>query len=96
MENNTQNPKLIVAVNKNPTKMGVKAQFKFPYEIDDEDRDALTHKLQSKLSNGLEKNKMTINLDTDMSDKSVISFLIPIADIRMIVKEALTGREETI
>jgi hypothetical protein len=80
------NPKLKIDVNKNESKKGIKVQFVFPSAIMGDEKDTLTQKLQQKLNDGLKQYKMTSQIDTDVPYENIIGFLIPISDIRLIVK----------
>jgi len=90
------NAKLKIAVNKNPTKEGVKVQFEFPQTIQGDEKAALTQKLQKKLVDGLSQYNLTISQDTDVPKSlgNVIGFLIPIADFRLMIKNAIGGGAE--
>jgi hypothetical protein len=84
-------PKLRVDVNHNPTKKGVKVQFVLPQTIEGDAKAKITQKLQSKLNQGLEQYNLTISQDTDVPYSNVIGFLIPIADIKLLIKNAIGG-----
>jgi hypothetical protein len=85
------NPKLKVAVNKNPTKEGLKVQFQFPEVMQGDARTEMTQKLQTKLNKGLSQYNMTISIDPDVPYENVIGFMIPIADFKLLIKNVLTG-----
>ena len=87
------NPKLKISVNKNPTKEGVKIQFMFPDNVAGDQKAELTQKLQSKLNQGLSQYNLTVNQDTDVPYSNVIGFLIPIADFKLLIKNAMSGGE---
>ncbi len=89
------NPKLKVSVNKNPTKEGVKVQFVMPEQIEGDAKAEMTQKLQAKLNQGLSKYNLTVSQDTDVPYSNVIGFLIPIADIKLLIKNAITGGGST-
>lgn len=84
-------PKLRVDVNHNPTKKGVKVQFVLPQTIEGDKKAEVTQKLQSKLNQGLEQYNLTVSQDTDVPYANVIGFLIPIADIKLLIKNAIGG-----
>jgi hypothetical protein len=86
-------PKLKVDVNHNPTKKGIKVQFALPQTLVGDDKAAMTQKLQSKLNQGLQQFNMTANMDTDVPFENVIGFLIPIQDIRLMIKNAIMPAE---
>ena len=85
------NPKLKVDVNHNPTKKGVKVQFTLPQAVEGDAKAQLTQKLQSKLTQGLSQYNLTVSQDTDVPYSNVIGFLIPIADFKLFIKNAIGG-----
>lgn len=88
-------PKLRVDVNHNPTKKGVKVQFVLPQAIEGDAKAELTQKLQSKLTQGLSQYNLTVSQDTDVPYSNVIGFLIPIADFKLFIKNAISGGGST-
>jgi hypothetical protein len=82
-------PKLKVDVNHNPTKRGIKVQFTLPQTIEGDQKAAVTQKLQSKLNQGLAQYNLTVSQDTDVPYSNVIGFLIPIADVKLLIKNAI-------
>jgi hypothetical protein len=84
-------PKLRVDVNHNPTKKGIKVQFVLPQAIEGDAKASVTQKLQSKLNQGLSQYNLTVSQDTDVPYSNVIGFLIPIADFKLFIKNALGG-----
>ena len=87
-------PKLKVDVNHNPTKKGIKVQFVLPQAIEGDAKATATQKLQSKLNAGLSQYNLTVSQDTDVPYSNVIGFLIPIADIKLFIKDAISGGAE--
>jgi hypothetical protein len=85
------NPKLKVSVNKNPTKEGIKVQFVMPDQIEGDAKAEMAQKLQTKLNKGLSQYNLTVSQDTDVPYSNVIGFLIPIADVKLLIKNAITG-----
>jgi hypothetical protein len=83
--------KLKVSVNKNPTKEGIKVQFVLPQTLEGDAKAEAAQKLQSKLNQGLEQYNLTVSQDTDVPYSNVIGFLIPIADIKLLIKNAISG-----
>lgn len=83
-------PKLSISVNKNPTKEGVKVQFTLPQTLEGDAKAEVTQKLQNKLNQGLSQYNLTISQDTDVPYSNVIGFLIPIADIKLLIKKAIS------
>jgi hypothetical protein len=57
---------LIVDINKNETKKGIKIQFSFPESIQGDQKAEMTQKIQQKLNQGLAQYKMTSQIDTDV------------------------------
>ena len=84
-------PKLKVDVNHNPTKKGVKVQFVLPQAIEGDAKAAAAQKLQAKLNQGLQQYNLTVSQDTDVPYSNVIGFLIPITDIKLFIKNAISG-----
>jgi hypothetical protein len=88
-------PKLKLSVNSNPTKLGIKVQFILPNQVEGDEKTTITQKLQNKLNSGLAKYNLTVNIDTDVPFSNVIGFLITLADIRILIKNALqSGNSE--
>jgi len=85
------NPKTKVSVNKNPTKEGIKVQFIMPETLEGDAKAEIAQKLQAKLNQGLSQYKLTVSQDTDVPYANVIGFLIPIADVKLMIKKAITG-----
>ncbi len=84
-------PKLRVDVNHNPTKKGIKVQFVLPQAIEGDAKAEATQKLQTKLNQGLSQYNLTVSQDTDVPYSNVIGFLIPIADFKLFIKNAIGG-----
>jgi hypothetical protein len=84
-------PKLQISVNKNPTKEGIKVQFVLPQTLEGDAKAETTQKLQAKLNQGLSQYNLTVSQDTDVPYANVIGFLIPIADIKLLIKNAISG-----
>ena len=82
---------LKVSVNKNPTKEGIKVQFVLSEATDNDKKAEVSQKLQTKLSQNLAPYNLTISIDTDVPDPNTVGFLIPIQDIRLLIRNALKG-----
>jgi hypothetical protein len=87
-------PKLKIDVNHNPTKKGIKVQFVLPQTLEGDAKAEMTQKLQARLNSGLQQYNLTVSQDTDVPYSNVIGFLIPIADIKLLIKKASTGGVE--
>lgn len=85
---------LIVDTNNNPTKKGIKVQFKIPENTDENHKTEITQKLQTKLNKGLMKYNLVVNIDTDVPYDNIIGFFITIKDIKQLIKNALQGGNE--
>ncbi len=59
--------------------------------IEGDAKAAATQKLQSKLNQGLSQYNLTVSQDTDVPYSNVIGFLIPIADFKLFIKNAISG-----
>ena len=66
-------------------------QFVLPQTLEGDAKAQATQKLQSKLNQGLEQYNLTVSQDTDVPYSNVIGFLIPIADIKLLIKNAIGG-----
>lgn len=84
-------PKLKIDVNHNPTKKGIKVQFVLPEALEGDAKAEMTQKLQARLNGGLSQYNLTVSQDTDVPYNNVIGFLIPIADVKLLIKKAITG-----
>lgn len=80
-----------VDINKNKTKKGIKIQFALDKNISPDERDKIAQKLHSKLSSALEPLGLNINDDTDIQFSNVVGFLILLADIKLMIKNALNN-----
>lgn len=69
--------------------MGIKVQFVLPQTLQGDAKAAATQKLQAKLNQGLSQYNLTVSQDTDVPYANVIGFLIPIADIKLLIKNAI-------
>lgn len=86
-------PRLIVDVNNNPTKKGVKIQFAVNTSSEAE-KNELTVKLKNKLNSGLAKYDLTVDTDTDVPYNNVIGFTIYISQFKVLIKNILTSPNE--
>lgn len=86
-----QPPKLIVDVNKNETKKGIKVQFQLPGQPSDDEKQKLQTQLQTRLNKGLVAYNLAVNVDNDVPYSNIIGFTIGIDSIKMLIKNALNG-----
>ena len=90
---------LLMGVNRNKTKLGIKIQFeeKSKEPLSSDARDKLEVALQERLNKGLEPYKMIANVDTDVpyrdrmdgSRIKPIAFFIPLSQLKALVVESL-------
>ena len=69
-------------------------QFVLPEQLEGDAKAQMTQKLQQKLSQGLSQYNLTVNQDTDVPYSNVIGFLIPIADFKLLIKNAISGGQQ--
>lgn len=88
---------LRVDVNEDPNKKGIKVQFvpttfgsMTPTEQDD-----VAIALGEKLSAGLKQYGLDIERDRNLKDKTVVGFFIYIEYISRLIRQALTGQEDS-
>ena len=62
-----------------------------PETLEGDAKAEIAQKLQAKLNQGLSQYKLTVSQDTDVPYANVIGFLIPIADVKLMIKKAITG-----
>lgn len=86
-----QAPKLIVDVNKNKTKKGIKVQFELGVNTPPDQKQKLQSQLQTRLNKGLTAYNLAVNVDNDVPYGNIIGFTIPIDSIKMLIKNALNG-----
>ena len=84
--------KLILDVNKNPTKKGIKVQFD-PLNPDPEPESTKQKDLQirllKQLNDGLRKYNMEADIDADVPNKNIIGFYIRLQFFDKIIRDAL-------
>lgn len=90
-----ENTKFILrtGVNKNPTKLGIKVQFE-PVEglLEPDIKSALEVALQEKLNDKLKEYDIQVSKDTDVPREDVIGFFIPLAQIKNLIVQGITGQ----
>ena len=83
---------MLMGVNKNPTKLGLKIQFTPKGNaLDNETKAKLRTLLQSKLNDGLREHKLQVSIDTDVPNPNVIGFMIDLASIKDMVVRSIGG-----
>jgi len=87
---------MLMGVNKNPTKLGLKIQFTPKGNaLDNETKAKLRTLLQSKLNDGLREHKLQVSIDTDVPNPNVIGFMIDLASIKDMVVRSIGGSKST-
>jgi hypothetical protein len=93
--------KVVVDVNKNPTKKGIKVKF-FPTNADGmvlqnltpEEVDAMTNSIATSVSKKFNKYNLEFDRDTDAPDKMAANFQIPLDSIFAFIKDKVLGEDE--
>jgi len=93
-ETRSINPKLIIDVNNNPTKKGIKVQFRMPSNMDDIKKAEMTTKLKSKLNGGLVELGLSADEDIDVPYEDVIGFTIYLSQFKVLIKNILTNQNK--
>jgi hypothetical protein len=81
--------KMVVDVNKNPTKKCIKIQFIFPQGTDEAKKEEITQKLKTKLNKGLADIGLSVDTDLDVPYQNVIGFLIRLESFKLFIKNIL-------
>jgi hypothetical protein len=68
-------------VNKNPTKKGIKIQFKPMQSLENVDKNELMNRIQDELNKKLDPYQLEIDYDQDVPDKSIIGFYVKLGDL---------------
>jgi len=93
--------KVVVDVNKNPTKKGIKVKF-FPTNADGmvlqnltpEEVDTMTNSIATSVSKKFNKYNLEFDRDTDAPDKMAANFQIPLDSIFAFIKDKVLGEGE--
>jgi hypothetical protein len=81
--------KMILDVNKNETKKGIKVQFIIPQGTDEAKKEEITQKLKTKLNKGLADIGLSVDTDLDVPYQNVIGFLIRLESFKLFIKNIL-------
>jgi len=81
--------KMILDVNKNPTKKGIKIQFIVPQGTDEAKKEEITQKLKTKLNKGLADMGLSVDTDLDVPYQNVVGFLIRLESFKLFIKNIL-------
>lgn len=93
--------KVVVDVNKNPTKKGIKVKF-FPTNADGmvlqnltpEEVDTMTNSIATSVSKKFNEFNLEFDRDTDAPDKMAANFQIPLDSIFAFIKDKVLGEGE--
>jgi hypothetical protein len=86
--------KMVVDVNKNPTKKGIKVQFIVPQSTDEAKKEEITQKLKTKLNKGLADIGLSVDTDLDVPYQNVIGFLIRLESFKLFIKNILNPNSD--
>ena len=85
---------LRTGVNKNPTKLGIKIQFEpVAGGLETDVKSKLEVALQEKLNISLQQYDIQVSKDTDVPRPDVIGFFIPLAQLKNLIVQSLTGKK---
>lgn len=88
-ESSTNGLKMILDVNKNETKKGIKIQFIVPQGTDEAKKEEITQKLKVKLNKGLASIGLSVDTDLDVPYQNVVGFLIRLESFKLFIKNIL-------
>lgn len=96
-----ENFKVVVDVNKNPTKKGIKVKF-FPVNeagqvltnLSPEEVDTLQNSIATTISKKFNDYGLEFDRDTDAPDKSAANFQIPLDSVFTFIRDKILGGEE--
>ncbi len=86
--------KMVVDVNKNPTKKGIKIQFIVPQGTDEAKKEEITQKLKTKLNKGLADIGLSVDTNLDVPYQNVIGFLIRLESFKLFIKNILNPNSD--
>jgi hypothetical protein len=86
--------KMVVDVNKNPTKKGIKLQFIVPQGTDEAKKEEITQKLKTKLNRGLAEMGLSVDTDLDVPYQNVVGFLIRLESFKLFIKNILNPKSD--
>jgi hypothetical protein len=81
--------KMILDVNKNETKKGIKIQFIVPQGTDESKKEEITQKIKTRLNKGLTTMGLSVDTDLDVPYQNVIGFLIRLESFKLFIKNIL-------
>ena len=86
--------KMVLDVNKNPTKKGIKLQFIVPQGTDEAKKEEITQKLKTKLNKGLAEMGLSVDTDLDVPYQNVVGFLIRLESFKLFIKNILNPKSD--
>jgi len=81
--------RMVIDVNKNPTKKGIKVQFIVPQGTDEAKKEEINQKLKTKLNKGLADMGLSVDTDLDVPYQNVVGFLIRLESFKLFIKNIL-------
>jgi hypothetical protein len=81
--------RMVIDVNKNPTKKGIKVQFIVPQGTDEAKKEEINQKLKIKLNKGLASMGLSVDTDLDVPYQNVVGFLIRLESFKLLIKNIL-------
>ena len=86
--------KMVLDVNKNPTKKGIKVQFIVPQGTDEAKKEEINQKLKTKLNKGLADMGLSVDTDLDVPYQNVVGFLIRLESFKLFIKNILNPKSD--
>jgi hypothetical protein len=86
--------KMVLDVNKNPTKKGIKIQFIVPQGTNEAKKEEITQKLKTKLNKGLADMGLSVDTDLDVPYQNVVGFLIRLESFKLFIKNILNPNSD--
>ncbi len=86
--------KMVLDVNKNPTKKGIKIQFIVPQGTDEAKKEEINQKLKTKLNKGLADLGLSVDTDLDVPYQNVVGFLIRLESFKLFIKNILNPKSD--
>lgn len=86
--------KMVLDVNKNPTKKGIKVQFIVPQGTDEAQKEEINQKLKAKLNKGLADMGLSVDTDLDVPYQNVVGFLIRLESFKLFIKNILNPKSD--
>ena len=86
--------RMVLDVNKNPTKKGIKIQFIVPQGTDEAKKEEINQKIKTKLNKGLADLGLSVDTDLDVPYQNVVGFLIRLESFKLFIKNILNPKSD--